>query len=412
MTQTLTNFDSILKEWYTPDRIQAMILESSPLLAMIPKKAFYGRYAYVPVITGDTGGHSAAFATAQTNKGQSSSIDFNITHSNYYSLASINRDVILSSEQDVGAFLPAARVNIDGSMRQLRRDIAISLYRSGTGTRGVASTVTGVGTVTITLTNPTDAVNFNVSDVIQYNASEAGTTVDAGSVLITSIDISGGILIGTVTGAAPTAAEFLFLSGTKGVVQKGLAAWLPTTAPTSGDSFFGVDRSVNSTMLAGVRSLGTGKTRYEALIDAAWECNANGDGLPTHVFMHPTDMKGLVKEMEATVTRFRNVDVEVQVRKESETKVGFRGIVIEGGGTTMECYADRFALLNQPFGLQLADWKLYHRGKEMVDLINRAEDKGMLLEPSADAYEVRSAGYIQLGNGAPGHNFVISNFGL
>lgn len=412
MAETLTTFSSMLKEWYTPDRVQQMILESSAFLAMVSKKAFYGKYAYVPIIHGDTGGHSSTFSTAQTNKGQSSSVDFNITAAQYYALASISRETVLASEKDIGAFLPAARVNIDGALRQVRRDLAITAYRSGTGTRGVAATVTGVGTVTITLSNASDAVNFNISDVLQYNASEAGTTVDAGTVTVTSIDISGGTLVGTVTGAAPTNGEFLFLAGTKGIVQKGLQGWLPATAPTSGDSFFAVDRSVNSTMLAGVRSNGAGKTRYEAIIDALYEVNSNGDGLPTHLFLHPTDMKGLVKEMEATVTRFRNVDVEVQVRKESETKVGFRGIVVEGGGTTVECYADRFAILNQPFGLQLNEWKLYHRGEMMIDLINRAEDKGMLLEPSADGYEVRVAGYVQLGTSAPGHNVVITNFGL
>jgi hypothetical protein len=123
-------------------------------------------------------------------------------------------------------------------------------------------------------------------------------------------------------------------------------------------------------------------------------------------------MKGLVKEMEATVTRFRNVDVDVQVRRESETRVGFRGIVIEGGGTTVECYADRFALLNTPFAVQLDEWRMYHRGENMVDLINREADKGLLLEPSSDGYEVRVAGYCELGNGAPGHNCIITNFGL
>lgn len=408
MGQTMSNFSGLLKEFFTPDRIAVMILESSPFLAMVGKKEIAGSDLKVPVLYGDSPGHSATFSTAQANKGASTSNNFAITTATHYALANISRQVMLASRVNIGAFLPAARVNIEGAFRQLRRDLAIHLYRDGTGARGQTSSYGGGA---ITLTNAMDAVNFQIGDVIVNNATKTATSF-TGYFTITAIDTIAGTLTVTATGGATTTAnDWLFVQGDPQAVTTGLASWITQpSAPTSA-SFFGVDRSVNGTMLGGVRSSGAGKLRYEAIIDLQSDIMAVGDGMPTHGFCHPNDFRALVKELEAQVVRPKPVDIEIPVRRDSNALVGFSGISIQGNTGVIEVYPDRFCPQNLFYALQMDDWGLAHIGPEVADLVGREEDEGMLVEAASDGFEVRVASYPQLYTRAPGHSGVCYSFG-
>ena len=56
---------------------------------------------------------------------------------------------------------------------------------------------------------------------------------------------------------------------TKTTKLSGLGAWLPSSAPGSTDSFFGVNRSSDATRLGGIRFDGSSLPLEEALIGAA-----------------------------------------------------------------------------------------------------------------------------------------------
>lgn len=411
--QSLSNYAAILKEYYNPDRVAKLILESSPALAMMSKKVIYGKEWELPIIYAGTAGRSSSFSTALANKGSTVSTRFQITTAPDYSLASLSRILMMASRSNLGAFLPAARVNIDDAMMQLRRSIAINLFRDGSGARGRIATITGSNLI-ITLTTRADIVNFQVGDVIQLAQNKTGGAVRTGTVYIVAINRSAGTftvntsITGAISGAA--ADDYIYQQGDYDAVLKGFGAWVPTSAPSS-TPFFGVDRTADSDMLSGVRYNGSGMLRYEALIDGQSEIAMLGDGRPTHAFCNPLDFREVVKELEAQVRRPRPVDVTLPVRKGSNATVGFQGIAIEGDAGTIQLFSDRFCPPNLCYVLQLDDWKLAHIGPELVDIVGRDSDSGMLTETATDGYEIRVVSYPQLACAAPGHSGVIYNWG-
>lgn len=407
MAQTMANFAAMLKEYYSPDRVAKMILEDSPFLAMVPKKAIVGESWDLPIIYAGTAGRSAAFATAQAQKTQTSSVKFQITTSPDYSLASLNRRVMLASRSNAGAFLPAAKAVVDDALMQLRRSLAITSFRDGTGVKGqvAASTAT-----TLTLSNREDAVNFQVGERVTVTDDTVPTTV-RGTAAITGINRSTGVLTFAAIPAGSVANDVISTESDLNAVQSGLGAWLPDAAPGAA-AFFGVDRTTDSDMLGGVRFDGTGMLRYEALIDGQSEIGMIGGGRPTHAFCNPVDFRAVIKELEAQVTRPRMVYKDMPVRKGSKAMVGFQGVEIQGDSGVIELFSDRFCPPNKAYVLQLDEWRLAHIGNELVDIVGRDSDEGMLVESATDGYEIRAVSYPQLATGAPGHSGVVHNWGL
>lgn len=413
MAQTISNYDAILKEYYEPDRVAMMMLQSSPLMALVPKREIMGSSWELPIVYAGTGGRSATFSTALTNKGQTSSTKFQITTTQDYALASVDRKLMLTSEKDLGSFLPAAKTNIDAAILQLRRSLAITAYRSGTGSRGAIGSLS-VGNTVVTLTNVTDAVNFMVGDVIQLTAVEGVAPLRAGSAAIIKVDRNAGKLTFSadlttlITGTA--VGDTIYDSGDFNSVFPGLSGWCPSSAP-SATPFYGVDRTVDS-MLVGVTFDGSNMLRYEGLIEAQSQASALGDGRPTHAFCHPVDFRQLILEMEAQVRRYRDADVSVPVRKGSNAVVGFTGVIVQGDNGTIQVFPDRFCPVSKCYLLQLEDWSMAHIGPELVSLVGRSSDSGMLVETTSDGYEVRITSYPALATCAPGHSAVLSNWGL
>lgn len=406
--QTIATYSDALKEWYDGQRLMQLVLQSSPGLAMMSKSKMGGRQKPLPMVDSYTPGHSADYTTANTNKGGVTTEQFQLTSAKHYALAQLDRQLVLASE-GVGAFMPAAKQNIDGAMKQLRRDLAIHLYRDGTGARGrVLTFAAGV----ITLTERYDAVNFSRGDKLRFNAVKTGTTVDATVFTVTAVDTVAGTLTGTTdVGPAPDPNDWIFADGDKGVVMKGWGAWLPTVAPTVGDNFFTVDRSVNPTMFAGVRSDATGKLLHEAIIDGQSEIVAIGDGVPKMAFIHPSAYRRLIKELEQQVVRPKPVQRELQVMKDSKALVGFSGIVVQGDVSEIEVYADRF---QQPTVCHLIEPEsagIAYIGDDFVELVSRESDRNMLLDDGADSYTVRAVSYPQAYFTAPGHSATVFNFG-
>ncbi len=169
----------------------------------------------------------------------------------------------------------------------MSNDIAQSLFGNSTGFRGgIASISTGL----ITLTSSSDIVNFEVGmSLVSYSIS--GTTYTQSTAAAIGYVVAVNRTAGTVTVSAtqggsagtPTNWSVSFpnlgvqgdvafgnITATTGFLKiTGLAAWLPTTAPASGDSFWGIDRSVDVTRLAGVRFNGQSESIDEALVDAS-----------------------------------------------------------------------------------------------------------------------------------------------
>lgn len=404
MALDLTEFDAALKQHYTTDRVENMVYKDNPLMALISKyKEFGGRNLPIPLIYGNPQGRSASFTRAQTRGALTSSklTDFVLTRVKNYSIATIDNETIEASKGDANAFLQAATVEIDGAINSLTRDLAIDMYRSGYGEKGQIGSISNA---TITLLQPEDVTNFEVGQELDLSATLTGAVKAYGSsgngLIITAIDRSSGVLtfgfnVTDATNGIPTAAQndYIFVRGDHTASTRtkivGLEGWLPATAPSSGDSFFTVDRSVDVTRLAGLRLNAAGAPIEEALIDGASLVGREGRKLD-HYFMSFDKYAELEKALGSKV---QYVDLKVAA------EVAFRGIVINGPKGPIKVIPDQNCPANRVFGLELNLWKLYSLG-EAVRVID-TDGLQMLRQASADGVECRYGSYSQLGCRGP-----------
>ena len=404
MALDMTKFGPGLKAYYSNQKVENMTYKDYPFYAMVPKKKdFFGKNYPLPIQIGNPQGRSHTFAKAKANQTSSVYKDFTLTRAKDYSLATVDNEVAEASEDDKGAFLKALTNEIDSAIRSSASSMGSMVYGDGSGCIGQISAGTNVATTTLTLAVADDIVNFEVGMTLVFAAARSsGSLRNSGATLsILSIDRGAGSMvlsaaINTVTGTI--AGDFVFIDGDRNLAISGLAAWLPKTAPTSGDNFFGVDRSVDSTRLAGVRYDGSALSIEEALVGGLTLCNREG-GNPKLVFMNYTDWSNLELALGSKV---QYMVTEAFGRAD----IGFQGIQVKTNKGVANCVADPFCPRGVAYGITMESWALYSL-KEPIRILDLDGNK-ILRTSDADAVELRVGGYFQLGCDAPGHNVVIS----
>lgn len=403
-TLDVSSASAALKEYYTNQRVQDLTYEDCPLYAMLPKhKDFYGKSYPLPMRSTKPQGRSATFANAQAQKKPSKYSTFSLTRAKDYSLASIDTEAMLASETNPGAFVKLAVNEIDGALDSLKRSIAFSLYGNGSGSLGQVGAVSGPqANFYIDLANVESVTRFEVGQTLEQWSAESGgsqrnhdgSTLNA---VVAGVDRDTGRITfeETSTGASTIApGDYIFVSGDRGNKIVGLDGWVPTTAPTVGGNFFGVDRGVDATRLGGLRINSQGKPQDEALIDAARRLGREG-ARPDHCFMSFDRYAKLEKTLGAKI-RYAQVEVG---------KVTFTGIEIPGPKGKIVVLPDLDCPADRAYMLTMKSWGLYSL-KEPIMILDMDSNK-MLREATADAYEVRTGFYGQVGCDMPGHNGVL-----
>jgi len=394
MSLDLTSFAPALKAYYTKDKVENMVYKNNPFLAMLPKmEKFYGKNLPIPIIYGNPTGRSATFATAQANKNNSLLKDFVLTRNHDYSLASIDNETLEASQNDAGAFMEAATVEIDGAIQSATRSFATAVFRDGSGSIGrINATVTGTS---LTLATTVDIVNFEVGMKLQFStAATVASLVDSGeAVTVSSIDRSAGSMVVTpslTTIAGLAVNDFINVQGDLESKVKGLDAWIPASVTST--PFFGVDRTADSTRLGGSRYDGSAQPIEEALSDALALIEREG-GSPDYCFMNYSNFSNLKKALGSKV---QYVDIP------GPASVGFKGVMIDGNKNQLKVLADQNCPSAVAYMLQMDVWKCYSLG--MAPKILDSDGLKMLREGTADSVEVRVGYYAQLGCRAPGWN--------
>lgn len=393
---------AILKELYTNQRVTELSYKNAPLYAMLRKETdFTGELFPLPMRVTNPQGRSNTFGNAKAQKTASVYRAFNLTRTRDYSLASISSEAMLASENNAGAFIKLATAEMDGAIESLKRSITWALYGSGSGKIGTVATG-GVTGSTITLANSEDITRFEVNQTINIWSAESGGSqrsfAASTSVLVTAVDRDAGTVTfaEAVTGGSANivAGDVLFVAGDRGLKLTGLAGWIPSVAPTSGDSFFGVDRSVDATRLAGNRLTLTAKPIDEALVDMARRIGREG-GQPDVAILGFSKYASLEKTLQQRV-QYEEVDV---------AGISFTGIKIAGPMGKIVVLPDQDCPQDRGYMLKKDSWVFKSLG-EPVRLLN-ADGNSMLRENDADAYEVRIGTYSNLGCDEPKANGVM-----
>ena len=401
-TFDMTAANAALKELYDEQKIQSLVYKNNPFMAMVPKfTEFGGKYMPLPLVFNTSQGRSATFANAQGNQTAAEVVAFAMTRAADYSIAQIDNQTMLASKTDKMAFINGATLVIDNAVRALTNSISTSLFRKGTGTIGTVGSITsGV----IVLSNAGDVVNFERNMTLQANATDGGTPRAALGYVV-AVDRTGGTVTVSASafgGAAGTpsgwtTSDSLLVQGDNNAKIKGLLGWLPTVAPTTGDNWFGVDRSTDPVRLAGVRYDGSAQNIEEALVDGSLLVAREG-GEPDVCIMSFASYSALEKSLGAKAQ---------YVTMSGPAEIAFPGIRINGANGQINVFPDRSCPAKTAFLLTMDTWKLYSLG-DAPHIARYADGLEMLRVSNADAAEVRVVSYAQLGCIAPGWNGVLS----
>jgi hypothetical protein len=399
-----TQFDAMLKELYPPGEPENVAVRQHPFLSMVSKADdFEGDNLVCPVYYELPAGRARAFATAQANAATSESIKWNVTQAEDHSVILIDALTIRASRSNRGAFVNARKTEIDLMLMALGNSASHALYRSGYGALTQLSADPGTGTTFVC--NPIDDARFfMIGQEITASANQTGQTERAGgSRTVTAIDEdTGTITVSAAIDASWAVNDWIHTEGdpntSTGAVTKimGLAGWLPLTAPTGGDSHFGVDRSVHPTRLAGQRLDSASNSIEDNILELSQEIVRQG-GRPDKCFISHTAFTNLVKSLGT------KIEYEGGGGK---ADVGFGSVMVHTSTGPVRVYPDADCPNNRGYILQMNTWKLHHLdGFPHIDTL---DGNNALRRSTADGIEVRARYWANLVCKAPGWNGVFS----
>jgi hypothetical protein len=415
MAATITTADKILKFIYSSRALQNAVYDKNPLFALLPKSSgFNGRSMIHALTYGNSNARSAAFATAQgragingasgTDSGFNRDVNFTVTRVKNYAMYTIEQELLLAASGDRASFVKGLTQLVDGTLQTLRNDFGRDVYGSGNGTLGQVTAVSGSGPFTFTVGEAITQIEVGMEIVASTTTVDTILLNSGGGVVVQTVNRSAGTFTTTTNPDTIVANSWLFIKGDRQVAaitansqmlkMAGLEAWNPSTAPSASESFFGVDRSVDSTRLSGQR-LDISSLQPEEGYITALAALAREDGDPSHIFTSFTDEKNLKLALGS------RVDAEyTQVGD-----IGFESIRLRGPNGTVKVYADRNAPVGRARILTLNTWELKHLG-DLVNNGSAGNDGGLAREYQADRFEGRMAFYGNLICHKPAANMV------
>lgn len=425
---------SVLKELYVDDQsfMKDLVYAKNPSFALIPKDesvdGLAGKYIPCPLQFGDPQGRSHTFATAQTNQTPNQYSSFFVYIIQDYQLVTITNLLIEQTRSNAASFVDEMKREMDGGIKNLSNNMAFEQFGSGTATRGVIGSAITNPTGSIyqfTLSNPQQIVNFEVGMTIQTSATDGGAVKPTGTPLVPdlgtiySVNRATGVIQFTVAQGAPqtdwaladsiTVQGDIPAAGGSGfgpigqtgsfLAASGFAAWIPLTSPASNDSYWGVNRSVDPTRLAGLRYDASAFTIEEGVVNALGFANREGAD-PDVMVLNFNSYTALENALGAKV---QYVDI-----KHQEADVAFEGIRFHSAYGYLTVYADRNATPQQGLCLTMDTWKLRSLDKAPHILTYGLEGLEGLRVGNSDALEVRVGSYYNYTNNAPGWNLRIT----
>lgn len=397
MTFDATALDGALKRMYTDKKIENLAYDANarPLLSMLEKDdTFAGTVMAQPVIYANGGAVGGNFAAVQSNARSSEIAKFLIDVGEIYGVATITQDAVDRARNDVGAFVNGLEHMMDTTLEHLSDRCEQHLWSDKYAALGE---IGSIASNVITLADAASASKFYKGQQLVV-AADTSTAPRSGTATVTAVDLDAGTVTidSTPTGAAAGDQIFLeadYASAGESNGIYGIPAWIPSAAPSSGDSHFGVDRSSDPTRLAGTRASGSTSDVLGAIQDAADKVDRHFGKHFDHVFMGATPYRTLLSQVETNVRRTDG---------EAKTVVGTSEVVILGPKTEIVCHRATHLNATTMFGLRMQDWRLV----SMLKAIRLMEQDGLRIMRQANAagYEARWVSRPQPVCKAPGHS--------
>lgn len=370
-SSTLTTLSSFIKRTYPEKRVPSVAMRPHPTLSKMPKADdFVGESGgmHIPIQWEDPSSVSADITKVLSSNGNPNATKQDhwlLTRKKFYGVVEIDNELIHAARNDMGAFLRARKSQVDGALRQMGNRMSSQLFGDGGGTIGTISAIgDGDGTDDlITLTNAEDALKFKVGGRYQVATAATGGSLRTGNngfFVCRKVDEDNAqIWVGDAAGAAAdvqtqvdsgvTTGDFIVPEGDYDSAATGFAGWLPTTAPSSGESFFGVDRSFHPTRLAGHRQDGSAVSLEEGLIKLGEKIKRAGNTETPVAVMSYAKFGDLL--LEATN--------RVQRDPGGSATLGFESATVYTPSGPMKAMPDQDCPEDRVYALTPSSWKIH-----------------------------------------------------
>lgn len=399
----------VVKKRYDDRKVWDLTFGQNKLLGILPRKTgITGKSYEVPVTLSNIGGGSAVFAEAVASRKGTQHVRWSANRIKSYQTATIDNETLRAMKDDKGAFFRAVTSQLDSAYRAFGSDTGWALYQDGTGVRGTVAAITDEAITVGPGESRAFALGmrckiFDSLDTGLTGTPNAGTATTGPRVVgidraTETITFDTDLDAGTPWAAAVAIGDFIVRAGDENAKVNGLAACFPDpTGITTGDSFYGVDRSVYKERLLGLHYDGTADADFAVSLRKAGAVAIENEADPSIVVMNPIDV--------ATLDVALDGDREFDKVASQKGHIGFDAIKVHLGGVVVPVVADAWCPLGTAYLLETGTFDLFSIDR-IPDFVS--EDGSMLhrLE-GADEVEFRIGGYFNLLCRAPGHNVVI-----
>ena len=183
----------ILKEWYSPKKVEELTFASSAY-GLIPKVTNLEGLELSGAIKLALGSNGSADDTvAYTTGGAPQYNNWKVPIRSWYTSKPVTGAVIDQTATTRGAFVQALTALTDDAYREFGQQIGAGMWGNGGGAIGQISANSIPASTTITLADPSQAINFWQGQVLQASSTD-GTTgaVKTGTVTISKVNIDTG----------------------------------------------------------------------------------------------------------------------------------------------------------------------------------------------------------------------------
>jgi hypothetical protein len=318
---------NILKESYAEKDVQNLLERNSPTLAKITKVPGYGKYYVIPMLYSRGGGVAGDF-TKLSATSAAANVAAKVTYGQCFSRFDISPKEHLASDNGGGdgAFIQFLREYFFASNEALRKTIAMAIFGMGYCEVAPLSAVDAGGKLFFVMKSY-GAMGLDIGSSILFTTgpNPGGALRNATPSTVTKIVDNGNDTV-TVTVAAAYDATvavgdwcelYGFRDGSgKPLMFVGLRGWLPTVGSRSGATwlayiatdFFGLNRSVHVTRMAGQFYVNSGAEKYADMVVKGVRYARRGGGVPDMIILNDVDFGQVIADVKGATQFFQKIN--------------------------------------------------------------------------------------------------------
>jgi hypothetical protein len=382
---------NLLKRIYGNDVAKPLYDKSKFFEKCTKDTKFVGKLREIVVNVAPTAGGSATFEDAVANQAPTTEKVFEVRRKREYSVFTIENELIQAGKSNVGAIVDAVKMQTDGARQLFFERMTRRLWAGGGGSLGTIDPAVNLATTTLTFDNRSDIIGgVNIGTRLVF-AQDTGTATNpaglrgGGAVVLQVLKVdrqSGAVTLNANLNTVPNIAvnDNIFIPGDYAAAITGMPGWCPFTAPTPGESFFNLDRTFDTTRLAGLR-VPFNTDIITTLHDAGTEAALNGLS-PKEFYINPLQFRSLITLLDQKVHIMDGKGV-----------VGYKNITIYLATGPVEVIPEPYV----PFGFgwlgDTSEMILASAGDNPMVLTEGMGKSGLMLLPTADAWQGRLGMY-------------------